>query len=152
MPVGEDAAEAFYRNIDAAYERRSIAVTSNIPPSGFDTIMPKTLAGASTDRLMHYAPGYAILGPTARASRGSGTFLPRVFWLLPRDRDRQPEGLYASGAPSEAIAPAPSLPASRAARPSARRAIPPPMPCASSGRPSPSSDRIGAPPPAHRTD
>ncbi|MFF3748520.1 ATP-binding protein [Streptomyces kronopolitis] len=41
--------------IDAAYERRSIAVTSNIHPSGFDTIMPKTLAGASTDRLMHHA-------------------------------------------------------------------------------------------------
>lgn len=55
LPVGEDAAEAFYRIIDAAYERRSIAVTSNIHPSGFDTIMPKTLAGASTDRLMHHA-------------------------------------------------------------------------------------------------
>ena len=46
LPVGEDAAEAFYRIIDAAYERRSIAVTSNIHPSGFDTIMPKTLAGS----------------------------------------------------------------------------------------------------------
>ena len=33
LPVGEDAAEAFYRIIDAAYERRSIAVTSNIHPS-----------------------------------------------------------------------------------------------------------------------
>lgn len=52
-PGCEDAAEAFYRIIDAAYERRSIAVTSNIHPSGFDTIMPKTLAGASTDHLMH---------------------------------------------------------------------------------------------------
>ncbi|MFE6130434.1 ATP-binding protein [Streptomyces sp. NPDC056437] len=53
LPVGEYAAEAFYRTIDAAYERRSTAVTSNIHPSGFDTIMPKTLAAASTDRLMH---------------------------------------------------------------------------------------------------
>lgn len=41
LPVGEDAAEAFYRIIDAAYERRSIAVTSNIHPSGFDTISPR---------------------------------------------------------------------------------------------------------------
>jgi hypothetical protein len=49
--------------------------------------------------------GYAILGPTARASRASGTFLRRVFWLLPHDRAGQPEGLYASGAPSEAIDP-----------------------------------------------
>jgi hypothetical protein len=41
LPAGRDAAEAFYRIIEAAYERRSIAVTSNIHPSGFDTIMPK---------------------------------------------------------------------------------------------------------------
>ncbi|GAA5166232.1 hypothetical protein GCM10023321_57250 [Pseudonocardia eucalypti] len=33
LPVGADAAEAFYRIVDAAYERRSIAVTSNIHPS-----------------------------------------------------------------------------------------------------------------------
>ena len=43
LPAGQDAAEAFYRITDAAYERRSVAVTSNIHPSGFDTIMPKTL-------------------------------------------------------------------------------------------------------------
>src|SRR5690348_6146244 len=55
LPVGQDAAEAFYRIIDAAYERRSIAVTSNIHPSGFDTIMPKTLATAAVDRLLHHA-------------------------------------------------------------------------------------------------
>jgi len=55
LPVGQDAAEAFYRIVDAAYERRSIAVTSNIHPSGFDTIMPKTLATATVDRLLHHA-------------------------------------------------------------------------------------------------
>jgi DNA replication protein DnaC len=53
--VGQDAAEAFYRITDAAYERRSVAVTSNIHPSGFDTIMPKTLATATVDRLLHHA-------------------------------------------------------------------------------------------------
>lgn len=36
-------------------ERRSVVVTSNIHPSGFDTIMPKTLATATTDRLLHHA-------------------------------------------------------------------------------------------------
>ncbi|HEY6275725.1 MAG TPA: ATP-binding protein, partial [Streptosporangiaceae bacterium] len=46
LPAGQDAAEAFYRITDAAYERRSVAVTSNIHPSGFDSIMPKTLATA----------------------------------------------------------------------------------------------------------
>jgi DNA replication protein DnaC len=55
LPVGPEAAEAFYRIVDAAYERRSIAVTSNIHPSGFDTIMPKTLATATVDRLLHHA-------------------------------------------------------------------------------------------------
>jgi DNA replication protein DnaC len=55
LPVGQDAAEAFYRVIDAAYERRSVAVTSNLHPSGFDTIMPKTIATAAVDRLLHHA-------------------------------------------------------------------------------------------------
>jgi DNA replication protein DnaC len=54
LPTGQDAAEAFYRVVDAAYERRSVAVTSNIHPSGFDQIMPKTLATATVDRLLHH--------------------------------------------------------------------------------------------------
>ncbi|MDH2392202.1 DUF6009 family protein [Streptomyces sp. HNM0663] len=49
--------------------------------------------------------GYAILGPKAKASRASGTFRRRVFWLLPHDRDTAPEGLYATGAPAEAVDP-----------------------------------------------
>ena len=49
LPSGQAAAEAFYRLIDAAYERRSVAVTSNLHPSGFDTIMAKTLATAAVD-------------------------------------------------------------------------------------------------------
>jgi DNA replication protein DnaC len=55
LPAGQDAAEAFYCITDAAYERRSVAVTSNIHPSGFDSIMPKTLATATVDRLLHHA-------------------------------------------------------------------------------------------------
>ncbi|MER5951227.1 DUF6009 family protein [Streptomyces sp. NPDC001904] len=49
--------------------------------------------------------GYATLSSEARASRASGTFLRRVFWLLPHDRDQQPGGLYASAAPSEGVDP-----------------------------------------------
>ncbi|MCA6095931.1 DUF6009 family protein [Streptomyces sp. SCA3-4] len=49
--------------------------------------------------------GYAILGPAAKASRSSGTFRRRVFWLLPHDRDTDPDGLYATGAPAEAVDP-----------------------------------------------
>ncbi|GHH96446.1 DUF6009 family protein [Streptomyces capillispiralis] len=49
--------------------------------------------------------GYAILGSTAKPSRQSGTFRRRVFWLLPHDRDSQPDGLYAKSAPAEAVDP-----------------------------------------------
>lgn len=55
LPVSPDAAEGFYRLVDAAYERRALAVSSNLHPSGFDEIMPKTLATATVDRLMHHA-------------------------------------------------------------------------------------------------
>ncbi|MGA4844564.1 DUF6009 family protein [Streptomyces sp. G45] len=49
--------------------------------------------------------GYACLGPAAKASRSSGTFRRRVFWLLPHDRDSKPDGLYTKGAPAEAVDP-----------------------------------------------
>jgi hypothetical protein len=43
MPaVAPDAAEALFRVLDAADEKRSIALTSNIHPAGFDELMPKT--------------------------------------------------------------------------------------------------------------
>ncbi|MFJ9742851.1 DUF6009 family protein [Streptomyces sp. NPDC101166] len=49
--------------------------------------------------------GYAMLGPQAKASRASGTFLRRVFWLKCNDRNFVPDGLYAKGAPAEAVDP-----------------------------------------------
>ena len=55
LPVSPEAAEALFRVVDAAYEKRSIAISSNIHPSGFDELMPKTLATATVDRLLHHA-------------------------------------------------------------------------------------------------
>ncbi|GLY92432.1 hypothetical protein Airi02_103600 [Actinoallomurus iriomotensis] len=55
LPGEPIQAEAFYRIIDSAYERRALAVTTNTHPSGFDSIMPKTLATAAIDRLLHHA-------------------------------------------------------------------------------------------------
>jgi DNA replication protein DnaC len=55
LPVSADAAEALFRVVDADYEKRSIAISSNIHPSGFDELMPKTLATATVDRLLHHA-------------------------------------------------------------------------------------------------
>ena len=40
---------------DAAHEKRSLAITSNIHPSGFDELMPQMLATATVDRLLHHA-------------------------------------------------------------------------------------------------
>jgi hypothetical protein len=57
--------------------------------------------------------GYAQLGPDAKSSRSSGTFRRRVFWLLPHDRDTEPDGLYSTGAPAEAIDPRTLAPGSK---------------------------------------
>lgn len=75
LPSGQDAAEAFYRVVDAAYEKRSLAVTSNLHPAGFDTIMPKALATAAVDRLLHHAHLVVTDGPSRRlaeATAGQG--------------------------------------------------------------------------------
>ncbi|MFD5661105.1 IS21-like element helper ATPase IstB [Streptomyces hirsutus] len=71
LPCGQAAAEAFYRVIDAAYERRSVIVTSNIHPSGFDSIMPKTLATAAVDRLLHHAHVVLTEGSSLRLSQAT---------------------------------------------------------------------------------
>jgi DNA replication protein DnaC len=55
LAVGEDAAEGFYRLVDACYEKCSLAVSSNLHPAGFEELMPKTLATATVDRLLHHA-------------------------------------------------------------------------------------------------
>ncbi|MGH2950540.1 MAG: IS21-like element helper ATPase IstB [Solirubrobacterales bacterium] len=76
LPVSPEAAEALFRVVDAAYERRSLALTSNIHPSGFDELMPKALAAATVDRLLHHAHVVVTDGVEsyrlAQASAGKG--------------------------------------------------------------------------------
>jgi len=69
LPVGSDAAEGLYRLVDAAYEKRSVAVSSNLHPSAFDELMPKTLATATVDRLMHHAHVCQTAGDSVRLSQ-----------------------------------------------------------------------------------
>jgi DNA replication protein DnaC len=80
LPIGEDAAEGFYRLVDACYEKRSLAVSSNLHPAGFDELMPKTLATATVDRLLHHAHVCVTDGESyrlAQATAGKGvTTLP----------------------------------------------------------------------------
>ncbi len=52
LPAGQAAAEAFYRVVDAAYERRSIAVTS-------------------VDRLLHHAHVVLTEGTSLRLSEAT---------------------------------------------------------------------------------
>ena len=75
LPVSSDAAEGLYRLVDAAYEKRSVAVSSNLHPSGFDELMPKTLATATVDRLLHHAHLCETTGESVRlkqATSGKG--------------------------------------------------------------------------------
>ncbi len=41
LPVATDAAEGLYHLVDAAYEKRSVAISSNLHPAAFDELMPK---------------------------------------------------------------------------------------------------------------
>ncbi|MFK4103154.1 DUF6009 family protein [Streptomyces sp. NPDC019531] len=49
--------------------------------------------------------GYTELDKTVHADPDSGLYRRRVFFLLPRDRDTDPEGVYHQGAPGEAVDP-----------------------------------------------
>jgi DNA replication protein DnaC len=69
LPVAQDAAEGLYRLVDAAYEKRSIAISSNLHPAAFDELMPKTLATATVDRLVHHAHVCQSSGEGVRLSQ-----------------------------------------------------------------------------------
>jgi DNA replication protein DnaC len=68
LPVSADAAEALFRVIEAAYEKRSIAISSNIHPSGFDELMPKSIATAPSTG---YCTTPTSRSPTAKTATGS---------------------------------------------------------------------------------
>jgi DNA replication protein DnaC len=79
VPIDSTQAEAFYRIIDCAYERRSIILTSNTRPDKFDTLMPKSMATAAVDRLMHHAHLIVTAGESFRlreATNGGGVTPP----------------------------------------------------------------------------
>ena len=71
LPVANETAEALYRVVDAAYERRAIALSSNLHPSGFDELMPKTIANATVDRLMHHAHVVLTAGDSIRLTQAT---------------------------------------------------------------------------------
>lgn len=72
LPAGADEAEALYRLVDAAYEKRSLILTSNLHPGRFDTIFPKGLATAAVDRLLHHAHVVVTEGQSKRLADALG--------------------------------------------------------------------------------
>jgi DNA replication protein DnaC len=75
LPITPDAAEGLYRLVDACYEQRSVAVSSNLHPSGFDQLIDHSIASALVDRLMHHAHVVVTEGESIRladATTGKG--------------------------------------------------------------------------------
>jgi len=72
LPVSTETAEALYRVVDAAYEQRSIAISSNLHPAGLDELMPKTIANATVDRLLHHAHVVITTGDSIRLTQATG--------------------------------------------------------------------------------
>jgi DNA replication protein DnaC len=66
LPLSADAAEGLYRLVDTAYEKRSLAISSNLHPSGFDQLMDRTIATALVDRLLHHAHVLVTEGDSVR--------------------------------------------------------------------------------------
>jgi DNA replication protein DnaC len=54
---------------DAAYEKRSIAVSSNLHPAGFESVIPKNPATATVDRLLAHAQVGQTSGDSIRLTR-----------------------------------------------------------------------------------
>ena len=61
--------KGLYRLVDAAYEKRSVAISSNLHPAAFDELMPKTLATATVDRLLHHAHVCQTTGDSVRLTQ-----------------------------------------------------------------------------------
>jgi DNA replication protein DnaC len=87
LPVSPDAAEGFYRLVDAAYEKRSVAVSSNVHPAAFDELMPKTLATATVDRLLHHAHVCLTSGESVRLAQATAGKGVRPLGRVPMEAD-----------------------------------------------------------------
>ncbi|GAA3132703.1 IS21-like element ISSme2 family helper ATPase IstB [Rhodococcus baikonurensis] len=75
LPVSEDAAEGFYRLVDAAYERRAIAVSSNLHPPASTRSCPKhwpppPLTGSCTMRTSSSPTATPSASPKPPPARG----------------------------------------------------------------------------------
>jgi DNA replication protein DnaC len=75
LPVATETAEALCRVVDAAYERRAIALSSNLHPAGFDELMPEPSppppsTGSSTTPTSCSPPATPSASPKPPPARG----------------------------------------------------------------------------------
>lgn len=63
-----DAAEVLHGLVDAACEKRSLAVPSNLHQAGLDELMPTSLAAATVDRLLKHDHVCETTGERGRLS------------------------------------------------------------------------------------
>jgi DNA replication protein DnaC len=73
LPVAQDAAEGLYRLVDAAHEKRAVAISSNLHRAAFDELMPKTLAtatGSCTTPTSARPPARACASPKHSPDKG----------------------------------------------------------------------------------
>ena len=118
LPVGPDAAEGLYRLVDAAYEKRSVAVSSNLHPSKAH-MFARTYARPQLNvdmfrprrsRELHAVPGVsaagghetsgAVLAGVAWKPSGSGFLVLRLFLSLPREAPAGPVLSFPRTAPA----------------------------------------------------
>ncbi|MCJ1678319.1 DUF6009 family protein [Streptomyces sp. APSN-46.1] len=96
-----------------------IVWTENV--DSFDYVRETLVDGAGTRRRpvswrgqVGRRVGYAVLKKDAPSNRDApGMFSRRLFWVKEHDRSEQPDGVYSSGAPTEAVDPrtvAPGVP------------------------------------------
>ncbi len=69
LPVSAETAETLYRVVDAAYERTRPLVES--APRRLDELMPKTIANATVDRLLHHAHIVMTTGDSIRLTQAT---------------------------------------------------------------------------------
>jgi len=60
VPAGAGGGRAFYRVIDTAYEKRSVALTSNLHPAGFDTVVRLTQVPLARRQAGEFGPRRVI--------------------------------------------------------------------------------------------
>ena len=71
LPVTTETAEALHRVVDAAFERRAVALSSNPHHAGSDELMLRTIADTTVDRLLHHAHIVTTTGDSIRLTQAT---------------------------------------------------------------------------------